>query len=163
MTDFADEVRRRIQAAMDSQAKHQSELDARLRAEKQRRQELAERSEQAGLLITQRFEEAVKASSGMLNYTAPEGWKKKNEREEASKTYELGWKGPGPQRTLAVSLYANGVVHMSVLAVNRPVSESRAGISVSFEAQLEHAVFDFIDQEAWHSHVRSDLGLGPSE
>ena len=77
MTDFTDEVRRRIQAALDSQAKHQSELDARLRAEKQRRQELAERSEQAGLLITQRFEEAVKASSGMLNHTAPEGWKKK--------------------------------------------------------------------------------------
>jgi hypothetical protein len=163
VTDFTDEVRRRIQAALDSQAKHQSELDARLRAEEQRRQELAERSEQAGFLIAQRFEEAAKASSGMLNYTAPEGWKKKNEREEASKTYELGWKGPGPQRTLAVTLYANDVVRMSVLAMNRPVSESRAGISVNFEAQLEHAVFEFIDQEAWRSRVRSDLGLGLSE
>jgi hypothetical protein len=158
MTQFAEEVRRRIRAAIDSELRRQAALQADLQAEEQRRKALAERSAQAGLLIEQRFGEAVNASEGLLTYTAPEGWKNTNEREEASKTYELVWKGPDPRRTLEVTLYANGTVSIRVLGMGRPVSESSTVLGAAFEGQLEHAVFDLIAQEAWRSRARSALG-----
>jgi hypothetical protein len=139
MSDFAEEIRRRVAAARDAAAGQKS-------AGSQQADQLARRQSRASELcaeIDQRFKEAAEGSSGAMVYS--------HQADHYGRvTATLAWRDPGPRRELRI--YVNpleGLMDWS-WAVNRAVKKVQRADPLTFDsARLHELIYLLSDQEAW--------------
>jgi hypothetical protein len=143
MSDFAEEIRRRVAAARDAadeqkqagRRQAQSQVD-QLARRKQRASEL-------GAEIEQRFKEAAEGSSGAMVYS-------RQADHYGRVTATLAWREPGPPRELRI--YVNpseGLMDWSWV-VNRVVKKAQRADPLTFDsARLHELIYVLSDQEAW--------------
>ena len=143
MTDFAEEIRRRVAAAREA-AGEQGDQAAQ-RPQDQTDQVVRRKSRVAELAteIDQRFREAAEHSSGAMTYH--------QQADTAGRsTAVLSWRSPTPARDLRV--YVNpleGIIEWS-WTVNRVVRRGQRVDPLTFDtAKIDELIFRLSDQEAW--------------
>jgi hypothetical protein len=143
MSDFAEEIRRRVAAAREA-------ADEQKNAVRQQAQshvdQLARRKSRATELcveIDQRFQEAAAGSSGAMVYS-------QQTDHYGRVTATLAWRDPGPRRELRI--YVNpseGLMEWSWM-VNRGVQKAQRADPLTFDsARLHELIYVLSDQEAW--------------
>lgn len=143
MSDFAEEIRRRVAAARGAAGE---QTDAGTRQAQPQVTQLERRKSRAAELcneIALRFKEAAENSSGAMVYT--------HQADHYGRmTAVLAWHDPPPRRELKI--YVNpseGVMEWSWV-VSRVVKRGRNTDPLTFEsARLVELIFQLSDQEAW--------------
>jgi len=143
MSDFAEEIRRRVAAARDAAAGQKS---AGSQQSQSQVDQLARRQGRASELcaeIDQRFKEAAEGSSGAMVYS--------HQADHYGRvTATLAWRDPGPRRELRI--YVNpleGLMDWS-WTVNRAVKKTQRADPLTFDtARLDELIYLLSDQEAW--------------
>ncbi|CAA9299907.1 MAG: hypothetical protein AVDCRST_MAG77-5533 [uncultured Chloroflexi bacterium] len=143
MTDFAEEIRRRVAAARDAAGEQPEQGGNHAQAQAD---QLAQRKSRVATLATeidQRFREAAEHSSGAMLYH--------QQADTAGRmTAVLSWRSPTPARDLRI--YVNpseGLMEWSWM-VNRVVKRAQRVDPLTFDtSRLNELIFRLSDQEAW--------------
>lgn len=143
MSDFAEEIRRRVAAARGAAGE---QIDAGKRQAQPQENQLARRKSRVTELsaeIDQRFKEAAEISSGAMVYT--------HQSDHYGRvTAVLAWHDPGPRRELKMYLNpSEGVMDWSWV-VNRVAKKGQSVDPLTFQSdKLLELIYQLSDQEAW--------------
>ena len=147
MTDFADEVRKRVRDSVDREARRQEQQQAEQRECERRAEEQARRIRALLPRVDQRFREAEAASESALRYIAPRagGGRAPGPRPPTGEhTFRLEWRGPGRQRLLVLTIAERGGLSVNMTGPDGAASVRSGGLDEETLEEVDRAILDFI-------------------